>query len=184
LREHILLAKLFTALDRGGYYHLAQVVDPLYITLWQQGWKNGRTLGLNEPEALIWDHYLRALRIENLRLSKREDEFMWEGDPGGIYTPKDGYAQLSIKPLQQDTKWWWRNLWKQKCQAKGKILVWKILENKVPTWDILHRRQFHGPSWCSLCRAQGELVDHLFMHFPFTTSVWVESSKLNITIGH
>jgi hypothetical protein len=123
LREHILPAELCTTLDRGGYYYLAQVVDPLNTTLWQQGWKNGRTLGLNEPEALLWDRYLRALRRENIRLSEREDELIWEGDPGGIYTPKAGYAQLSIEPLQQDEKWWWRKLWKQKCPAKGKILV-------------------------------------------------------------
>jgi hypothetical protein len=127
--------------------------------------------------------YILALRRENICLTEGEDELIWDGDPGGIYTPKAGYVQLSIEPLQQDEKWWWRKLWKQKCPAKGKLLAWSILENKIPTWDILQKRQFHGSSWCSLCRMQEESTDHLFMCCPFTSSVWVEASNLNSDIG-
>lgn len=105
-------------------------------------------MGLEAVEALLWDRYIKALGRENIRLTKRDDEFLWDGDLRGVYTPKVGYVQLNIDPLQQDEKWWWRKIWKQKCPAKGKILVWTILENKIPTWDILQKSQFHGPSWC------------------------------------
>jgi hypothetical protein len=116
-------------------------------------------------------------------LTEREDELLWDGDLGGVYTPKVGYVQLNIDLLQQDEKWWWRKIWKQRCPAKGKILAWTILENKIPTWENLQKRQFNGPSWCSLCKEQGESVDHLFMRCPFTTSVWAEATKLNSAIG-
>jgi hypothetical protein len=151
--------------------------------MWQQGWKKGRNLELNEPQTIIWDRYILALRRENICLSEGEDELIWDGDPGGTYTPKEGYVQLSIALTQQEEKWWWRRLWKIKIPAKGKLLVWSILENKVPTWDILQKKQFHGPSWCSLCRMQEETIDHLFMCCPFTLSVWMEASILNPDVG-
>jgi hypothetical protein len=98
---------------------------------------------------------------------------------GGVYTPKDGYVQLSTKILQQDVKWWWRKIWKQRCPTKGKILVWSILENIIPTWENIQKRQFNGLSWCSLCKEHEETIDHLLIRCPFTTSVWVEVNSLN-----
>jgi hypothetical protein len=156
--------------------------DPHNTTLWKQGWKIGRTVGLEADEVLLWNRYIQALRKENIRLTERDDEIIWDEDPGGFYTPKVGYVQLSIDPLQQDEKWWWRKIWKQKLPAKGKFLVWTILENKIPMWDILQKRQFHGSSWCSLCKNQGETTDHIFMHFSFTSTVWAEATKLNNAI--
>jgi hypothetical protein len=130
----------------GGFYNLSQVAKPLHTTLWQQGWKIGRSMGLDKPQAILWDRYISVLMRSNIRLTEGEDELIWEGDLRGIYTPKVVYVQLSIEPIQQDEKWWWRKVSKQKCPAKGKILAWSILENKIPTWDILQKRQFHGPS--------------------------------------
>ena len=53
LREHLLLDDLCTTFERGGYFHLAQIADPLHTTLWKQGWKSGRILELNEPQTII-----------------------------------------------------------------------------------------------------------------------------------
>jgi hypothetical protein len=75
----------------------------------------------------------------------QDDELLWDGDPGGAYTPKTRYVQLSVDFFQQEVTWWWRKLWKQRCFAKGKILVWSILENRIPMWDNLQKRQFNGP---------------------------------------
>jgi hypothetical protein len=119
-REHLLPADFCTKLDRGGYYYLAQVAEPLHTTLWHQGWKDGRTLGLNDTDTVNWNLYLRAFGRANIRLSEREDELIWEGDPGGLYTPKAGYNILNSDPFQQEVKWWWKKLWKQKCPTKGK----------------------------------------------------------------
>lgn len=87
-----------------------------------------------------------------------------------------------MDPSQQYEKWWWRKIWKQKCPAKGKNLVWTILENKIPIGDIIQKREFHGSSGCSLCRNQGDTTDHIFVRCPFTSSVWAEATKLNNTI--
>jgi hypothetical protein len=62
-------------------------------------------------------------------------------------------------------------------------LIWSILENIIPTWENLQKRQFNGPSWCSLCKEQEETIDHLFIRCPFTTLVWAKVNSLNNSIG-
>jgi hypothetical protein len=105
----------------GVIYYLAQVGDPTTSNIWQQGWKNGQMLGLTGDEQTQWDRYIWALRRANICLTDREDELLWDGDPGGVYTPKEGYVQLSVDLHQRETIWWWKKLWKQRCPAKGKI---------------------------------------------------------------
>jgi hypothetical protein len=36
-------------------------------------------------------------------LTNWKDELLWDGDPRGVYTPKEGYVQLSVD-LQQREK--------------------------------------------------------------------------------
>ena len=183
-REHILPDDIFTTLKRNGYFHLSQLVDPTHTTLWQQGWKSGRTLELSVPQTIYWDRYLTALRKANIHLTDGADELIWDGDPRGTYTPKVGYVLLSITQAQQEEKWWWKRLWKLQCPAKGKLLVWSILENKVPTQHILQKKLFHEPIWCPHCHSQEETIDYLFMRCPFSSSVWSEASTLNPDIGN
>lgn len=61
--------------------------------------------------------------------------------------------------------------------------MWSILENKIPMWDNLQKRQFNGAGWCLLCKEQAETIDHLFMRCPFSLSVWAESNKLLTSLG-
>jgi len=38
-RENILPEELCSILDRGGYFYLAQVGEPVASNLWHEGWK-------------------------------------------------------------------------------------------------------------------------------------------------
>ena len=92
------------------------------------------------------DLYIRELARANILLTDQEDTLVWEADPGGVYTPKAGYLCLSAGVEQRDEDWWWRPLWGLKCPAKTKLFMWCVLNNKVPTWDVLQKRSFQGPS--------------------------------------
>jgi hypothetical protein len=83
---------------------------------------------------------------------EREDELLWDGDGDGEYTSRVGYIKLSVDFHQRETLWWWKNIWKQHCPAKGKLLVWLILGNKLPTWDNLQKRLYFGSRQCALCK--------------------------------
>ena len=88
------------------------------------------------------DHYLRELVRANILLSDQEDTLVWEADPEGVYTPKAGYLCISAGVELREEVWWWRPLWRLKCPAKTKLFMWCVLNNKVPTWDMLQKRSF------------------------------------------
>lgn len=52
------------------------------------------------------------------------------------------------------------------------------MENKVPTWDVLQKRNFKGPGWCFLCKQTLETSCHLFLMCPFAQEVWKEELSL------
>jgi hypothetical protein len=56
-------------------------------------------LGLQGVDLLLWDRYTHAHRRANICLTDRDDEILWDGDPGEVYTPKVGYGQLCIDYL-------------------------------------------------------------------------------------
>ena len=56
--------------------------------------------------------------------------------------------------------------------------MWNVLENKVPTQDNLQKRCKQGSSQCSLCKADNESVEHIFLHFNLGSEVWVECRRL------
>jgi hypothetical protein len=114
------------------------------------------------------DRYLTEIKRSQIRLNDREDELIWDSTPSGIYTPKEGYIQLNLEQLQREPVWWWKKLWKIKCPTKTRLFMWNALSNKVPTWDILQKRNNHGPGWCYLCKSVGESILHLFLECPLS----------------
>lgn len=47
--------------------------------------------------------------------------------------------------------------------------------NPINTMDILQRRRpcrYISPNWCVLCKKNGELVSHLFIHCIFARDIW------------
>ena len=65
-----------------------------------------------------------------------------------------------------------------RCPAKARLLTWTNFENKTPTWDVLQKRNHHGPVWCCLCKDENENIPHLFIHCRFTQEVWKELSAV------
>jgi hypothetical protein len=169
---HILPAGTRNRLAQGGFYYLAQVRDPLQTNVWHQGWLSGHRLGLLEEDLFHWDRYLQALRDASIQLVDRDDELLWDGVEDGEYTPRAGYIKLCVDFHQRDPLWWWKKIWKQHCLAKGKLLVWSILANKLPTWDNLQKCLFSGPGRCALCKTHLESVEHLFLHCSYVRDVW------------
>jgi len=125
-----------------------------------------------------WDHYTQALKLAHIQLVLREDDLIWDLHLSGVYTLKVGYIQLSEDQVLGEEIWWWRRLWKFKCMAKSKLLLWAILKNKVPTWDNLRKRTFNGPGWCTLWRMEEEFVSHLFLNCSYTKATWEEAGNI------
>lgn len=56
--------------------------------------------------------------------------------------------------------------------------MWCVLEDRVPTWDTLQKRNIHGPGWCVLCKRDQESITHLFLSFSYILEVWKACSFL------
>ena len=56
--------------------------------------------------------------------------------------------------------------------------MWCVLNNKVPTWDMLQKCSFQGPGWCVLCKKELETTYHLFLSCCFSIEVWKEVSSV------
>ena len=70
-------------------------------------------------------------------------------------------------------------LWSSKAPSRVKALAWLVAHGKVNTNDKLQlRRPYKSlcPQWCILCKGNGELIDHLFLHCPVTIGLWQSCS--------
>ena len=66
-------------------------------------------------------------------------------------------------------------IWSSKAPSKVKAFTWLVAHRKVNTNDLLQLRRpyrFLNPQWCIICRGDGESIDHLFLHCPFTMWLW------------
>ena len=104
--------------------------------------EKGQFYRAGERETGYVENYIRELDRAHIILTEHEDLLVWDADPGGAYTHKAGYLFLSAGVELREEVWWWRPLWKLKCPAKTKLFMWCVLNNKVPTWDVLQKRNF------------------------------------------
>ena len=70
------------------------------------------------------------------------------------------------------------------CPAKGKLLVWSILENKLPNCDNLQNQIFFGLGLCALCKTHLETMEHIFLQCSFLRDVWEFSRILMLTLRY
>lgn len=62
--------------------------------------------------------------------------------------------------------------WKAKCPSKIIFFAWLVFYNKNLTWDNLRKRFWHGPSRCTVCKADEESNLHLFFKCPVIQQIW------------
>lgn len=68
---------------------------------------------------------------------------------------------------------WTKLIWKN-CIPQAKTLVlWKfIMQNKLPTDDVLQSRGCNIVSRCDLCGCFIEHADHLILQCSFASKIW------------
>jgi hypothetical protein len=65
-------------------------------------------------------------------------------------------------------------LWKTCCQYKHKVFFWLLLNDRLNSRELLHRKGFFLPDYsCALCNSSGmESRNHLFFQCPFAKLCW------------
>jgi hypothetical protein len=118
------------------------------------------------------------------------DQLMWPSSKEGIYTVKSGYNLLknwqdnsqigstNPNPLNQE----WKKLWALPTIPRHKALLWRIINNAIPTRSNLSHRGIHCSILCPRCMQKEETINHLFMECDRARIIWFRS-KLGITFN-
>jgi len=69
-------------------------------------------------------------------------------------------------------------LWKLGCPPRMIFFAWLVFNNRNLTWDNLRKRNWHGPSRCSMCESEEETNLHMFFQCISSQEIWYELAIL------
>jgi hypothetical protein len=102
-------------------------------------------------------------------LVPKDDNLFWDQSPDGNLSLKDAYSFHCPSPQHLP---WAKSIWHKSIPPSKSLLVWRCLNNKLPTDDNLILRGCNLPSMCSLCNAHCESSSHLFLDCIFASKIW------------
>jgi hypothetical protein len=103
-----------------------------------------------------------------LLLEPSLDMLVWKGTSNGMLSLKDAYEfKRHHFPILARCK----NIWSKYFPPSRSLLVWRVMLDKVPTYDKLSERDCNLPSMCSLCKLHSETLFHLFFECNFAFSI-------------
>ena len=103
-------------------------------------------------------------------LSQEKDEIVWPFNSKGSFSIKSFCSTHSDVLGGYDFAA--KSIWKSKAPTKVSFFAWAASIGRIPTDDMLKRRNFRGPSRCSLCLEEEETADHLLVHCRWASALW------------
>ena len=107
--------------------------------------------------------FLDLLYTSKVKINS-DDSIRWKPAPQKGFKVSSYYKVLSS---QEDTYFPWKSIWKPKVPSRVAFFVWVASLGKILTADNLRNRNIILVSWCCLCKADKETVDHLLLHCLF-----------------
>lgn len=93
----------------------------------------------------------------------------------------NNYARFST--ASRSDKKVWLLLWKSPLHERHKVMIWRILNNIIPTKDRLQGLFQQTDLHCFLCSNANESIDHLLLDYPVAIMCWLQS-PWQIRINH
>jgi len=103
-------------------------------------------------------------------LSQGKDEMVWPLNSKRSFSVKS-FCSTQFEALD-GCDFVAKSIWKSKVPTKVCFFAWAATLGKIPTDDMLKRRNFRGLSRCSMCLEEEEAVDHLLVHCQWVSSLW------------
>jgi hypothetical protein len=98
-----------------------------------------------------------------------DDTICWKPSPQKGFKVSSYYKVLSSRG---DYSFPWKSIWKLKVPSRVSFFVWVASLGRILTADNLWNQNIIFDSWCCLCKADGEMDDHLLLHCPFSREAW------------
>ncbi|KAF7821772.1 reverse transcriptase [Senna tora] len=112
--------------------------------------------------------------------TNQKDGLIWKHAPNGEYSVNASYRYLisndshNYNESDQNRKMW-RKLWKFRLPNRIIMVMWKLLNNSLPTFSILRSHHLNVSEPCYLCGNQDDNINHVFRHCPFARAMWFGS---------
>ena len=117
---------------------------------------------------LLFDKWLGLVNdIYNHTFQNNEDIPLWRWNKNNRFSTKSVYDILT----RENTRNWFKNVWKAKIPYKIKIFMWLVENNAILTKDNLIKRHWVGSPTCYFC-LENETIDHLFFQCPVAKITW------------
>jgi len=148
-----LFLELINHLNSNHVYFLFQASRALVQGSICSNWLNSIDLGLEDDLSFEWDRYRLSLIGARISLFDGHDELRWTGgDCTGLLTTKNVYNALAAELWKNKIGGWRRKLWAWDFPQKIKLFSWLLIEDKLLTWNNLHKRGWKGSGLCQLCK--------------------------------
>jgi hypothetical protein len=149
-------------------YRIASVKDALVADFVQfrgdaMHWEVTFTWLVRDWEMESTSSFLELLYSINIKRYEK-DKMRWKPSRSKGFQVKSFYTQLTSNGIGS---FLWKSIWKAKVSPKVAFFVWIAALGKILTADNLRHRGIIAVSWCCMCKADGESIDHLLLHCPY-----------------
>ncbi|GLJ10315.1 hypothetical protein SUGI_0125930 [Cryptomeria japonica] len=110
------------------------------------------------------------MRNRAILASGEEDCLFWCAAKSRGYSVKLGYEVQRLRVV--NPSWPSKLCWNNWVLPKAGAFLWIALNSHILTGNKLKTIGIHGPSWCVLCNADEESVDHLLFNCKFAQRCW------------
>ncbi|WOL19372.1 ribonuclease H protein [Canna indica] len=122
-----------------------------------------------------------GIRDLNIYLPKEEvkDTWIWSLNNKGKLTCKVAYNYLKNEESEDlDTTFDWKLLWSLDVLPKIKIFVWKLVQDRLPTFVWLANKSKIEPHCCYVCGKNQDDTNHIFFECTMAVNLWNSLGKL------
>lgn len=97
------------------------------------------------------------------------DHMIWTGSELGKLPFKEAFFHLN--PPRSNLNWC-KLIWNSSIPPSKSCIVWRLMHNKMSTYENLRKMGSIIVSTCSNCGLSKESSSHLFLDWPFAQSLW------------
>jgi hypothetical protein len=98
-----------------------------------------------------------------------EDQFRWKPSPDKGFQVQSYYKEICSSRTGSFPG---KSIWKSKVPPRIAFFTWPAALGTILTAENLRRCGIVLVSWCCMCKASGESVEHLLLHCPYAKEMW------------
>lgn len=111
-------------------------------------------------------------------LEKGQERLIWTPPMSGVFTVKSAYWLITQHRYDlpvEEAKRTWNSIWNMNLHGRHSILLWRVLNNALPSLDRISTFIGRTQDTCYLCKSGLETIKHLQVQFQIVKLLWRNS---------